>query len=256
MRALVITRGHPFERGPFYAMFDAIGGVEWTHVEHPAAAAALEPDYAREYDAFVFYDMPGIRFAPGGPAFVRPSARYKANVMALTERGAGLVFLHHAIAGWPAWPEYGDLIGGRFLYLPATVRGVACPDSGYKHRVVHEISCVGSHPVTDGVARSFSITDELYLYEVFENEVTPLLTSDYTFEEQHFYSAAKAVREGKLFDNTDWTHPTGSNLIGWTKEVNASRLVYLQCGDDPVAYANPHFRQLIGNAVRWSGGER
>jgi hypothetical protein len=38
--------------------------------------------------------------------------------------------------------------------------------------------------------------------------------------------------------------------------VNASRLVYLQCGDDPVAYANPYYRQLIGNAVRWTGGER
>jgi type 1 glutamine amidotransferase len=252
MRALVITKGHPFERGPFYTMFDQIEGIEWTHVEHPAAIAAFEPDYASDYDAFVFYDMPGIRFRPGGPEFFQPPDRFKANLERAADRGAGFVFLHHAIAGWPAWKEYGDLIGGRFLYLPEMLRGVERLDSGYRHGVTHEVSCIGAHPVTDGLPRSFSITDELYLYEVFEEDVTPLLRSGHTFDAASFYSAAKVVREGKMFDNSGWRHPPGSNLIGWTKQVKASRLVYLQCGDDPVAYGNSHYRKLIENAVRWT----
>ena len=107
------------------------------------------------------------------------------------------------------------------------------------------------HPVTDGLPSRFEITDELYLAEVFEDDVEPLLVSDYEFVDANFYSAAKVVREGKMFDNTGWSHAPGSNLIGWTRQQDASRIVYLQCGDDPVAYGNEHFQRLVGNAIRW-----
>jgi len=251
LRTLVITKGHPFEREPFFAMFDSVTGVEWTHVEHPAAAAVFEPEYARQFDAFVFYDMPGIRFTGQGPEFFEPTPRFKENLFALTKLGKGFVFLHHAIAGWPAWPEYAEIVGGRFLYLPAPLRNTPRVDSGYRHGVTHAVSRVGSHPVTDGVPATFEITDELYLYEVFEDSVTPILTSNYGFESRNFYSAAKVVLERKMYDNEGWMHPRGSNLVGWTKHFDASRVVYLQCGDDPVAYANPHYRRLITNAIRW-----
>ena len=33
---LIITRGHPFERDPFFEMIDSTG-YPWSHVEHPAA---------------------------------------------------------------------------------------------------------------------------------------------------------------------------------------------------------------------------
>ena len=102
-----------------------------------------------------------------------------------------------------------------------------------------------------GLPAQFSITDELYLSEVFEDDVAPILRSDYRFEQDNFYSAARVVSEGKMFDNEGWEHPPGSNLIGWSKRYGASPIVYLQCGDDPVAYGNPHFRRLISNAINW-----
>lgn len=248
---LLITKGHPFEREPFFDIFDEMRGVSWTHVEQPAAEALFTVRHASRFDAYVAYDMPGIRFGPGGPAFEAPDPELKASLMELVEAGHGFVFLHHAIAGWPAWPEYGDLIGGRFLYLPAQVRGRACLDSGYRHGVTHEISVVAEHPVTAGVPAEFQITDELYLYEVFEEDVTPLLVSDYDFVRDNFYSSAHVVLRGRMHDNAGWDHPPGSNLVGWTREVGKSRIVYLQSGDDPVAYANEHFRRLIANAIEW-----
>ena len=124
-------------------------------------------------------------------------------------------------------------------------------DSGYRHGVTHRVSAVADHPVTAGIPSPFEITDELYLAEVFSDDVTPLLESDYAFVQENFYSAAKVVLEGKMFDNEGWRHAPGSNLIGWTRTQDASRIVYLQCGDDPVAYANEHFRALIRNAVFW-----
>jgi NAD(P)-dependent dehydrogenase (short-subunit alcohol dehydrogenase family) len=70
---LVVTKGHPFDRGAFFAMLDALPGqgehYTWTHVEHPAAAALFRPDEAWRFSAFLLYDMPGIGFrVPQPPA--------------------------------------------------------------------------------------------------------------------------------------------------------------------------------------------
>lgn len=172
--------------------------------------------------------------------------------MALLDAGKGMVFLHHAIAGWPAWPEYAEILGGRFLYLSDELRGEVRPDSGYRHKVEHKLSVVADHPVTKDLPHEFPMTDELYLFEIFENELEPLLASDYSFTEQNFYSATKAVKEGKLFDNEGWSHAPGSNLVGWVKSYRNSPIVYIQGGDDPEAYGNEHYRQLIENAINWA----
>ena len=249
---LLITKGHPFQRDAFFEVFDSLGGVRWTHVEQPAAQAFFDPKLAAPYDAFVLYDMPGIRFRPDGPPdFIEPPAEFERHIEELLERGFGLVFLHHAIAGWPAWDRYADIVGGRFLYLPGELRGAKRQDSGYRHGVMHEVRVVADHPVTRGVPPTFSMTDELYLYEVFEADVVPLLRSGHAFEARNFYSAAKVVRERQMFSNEGWSHPHGSDLIGWVKHHRNSPIVYLQCGDDPVAYSNAHYRTLIKNAIDW-----
>ena len=98
--------------------------------------------------------------------------------------------------------------------------------------------------------KTFSITDELYLYEVFEDDVVPLLRSGHAFVRDNFYSAAKVVREGKMFSNEGWEHARGSDLIGWVKHYRNSPIVYLQCGDDPRAYENPHYRHAAGECDR------
>ena len=95
---LLVTKGHPFDRGAFFEMFDQLD-VAWTHVEQPAARVFFTPEMAQNYDAIVMYDMPAINFGPGGPEFELPSQAYQDGLMALTESGKGLVFLHHAIAG-------------------------------------------------------------------------------------------------------------------------------------------------------------
>ena len=258
---LLITKGHPFEREPFFALFDAMPGVNWTHVEQPAAQVFFDPERAQDYDAYVLYDMPGIRFLPDrDPEFVEPPEAYREGFRALLEAGHGLVFLHHAIAGWPAWEEYAHILGGRFLYMPGVLGGTPRQDSGYRHDIEHRVHKLRDHPVTAGIPPSFPITDELYLYEVFEDDVEPLLASDYAFTRDNFYSAARVVGKGtanaRMFDNEGWDHPDGSNLIGWTRTPGSSRLVYLQCGDGPTAYANECFRRLIVNAIDWVAGSR
>ena len=98
--------------------------------------------------------------------------------------------------------------------MPGALRGKDKPDSGYRHKVTHNISVMAEHPITHGLPSSFSMTDELYLSEVFDDSILPLLASDYGFNRDNFYSATHAVKNGKMFCNDDWEHPDASNLVG------------------------------------------
>jgi len=251
LSALLVTKGHPFEREPFHAALESFPDIAITSVEQPAAQEFFRPEMAARWDAFVLYDMPGVEFQPGkAPKLHDPPEDYREQFLALLEAGHGFVFLHHAIAGWPTWPEYAEILGGRFLYIPGELRGQRFPDSGYQLGVEHRVSVVDpDHPVTRGV-ESFDIEDELYLCPIFEDDVVPLLRSDAAFDDGHFYSSAAAV-EGRMFSREGWSHPPGSSLVGWTKRYRNSSIVYLALGDGPKAYANPNFRRLVGNAIRF-----
>jgi hypothetical protein len=253
---LLVTKGHPYARDAFHALFDAIADCAVTHVEHPAAQVFFDPAQAAPYDAIVLYDMPGIDFAQRSPLrFVPPSDAVKRGFRALLEAGKGIVFLHHAIAGWPAWPEYGEWTGARFLYAPGRAYGRDYPDSGYRHDVKHRVTPVDPrHPVCAGVEAGYEITDELYLCPVFEERVTPLLRSSHAFVAENFYSSARAIA-GQMYSSEGWTHPPGSNLAAWAQRIGRSQTVTILGGDGPVAYENTGLRRVIENAIRWVAAE-
>jgi type 1 glutamine amidotransferase len=248
---LVTARGHPYERDAFCGLFEPLDDFSWSLVEQPAAQQLFTPAMKEQFAACVCYDMPGISFVSEDPPTpVEPSAAFKTGFLDLLEAGMGFVFMHHSIAAWPSWPEYAEIVGGRFHYRPAQLRGADWPDSGYRHQVDHQVSILAQHPVTEGLPDSFRITDELYLCPVFEQDVVPLLRSDYAFTDDNFYSAQRAV-EGTMFSREGWNHPPGCNVVGWVKHYGNSPIVYLQGGDDSAAYENEHFQRLLHNAIRW-----
>jgi len=254
-KLLVIIRGHPFSQDQFRLAFDGLDDIDLCFVEHPAAQHLFTSGVAAEYDAYIFYDMPGLDFSSAEPPeYQSPPDYFKQDLLALLEQGKGMVFLHHAIAGWPAWPEYSEIIGGRFLYKQDHLHEQVTADSGYRHDVTHTLTLVEDHPVTEGVNPSFDISDELYLSEVFSDSIHPLLKSDYDFVDSNFYSAYQAVK-GNMFSRESWSHPKGSSIVGWYKHYLNSPIVYLQCGDNKTSYENPQFQRLVANAVNWVASE-
>jgi len=248
---LVITRGHPFERDPFFEMIDNLG-FQWSHVEHPAAQNFFEDNKIQKYSAILFYDMPGLNFeeSPDDKSFfVNPPEDFKKNFIDRLSDGIGCVFLHHSLAGWPLWEEYSKIIGGKFLYKSAKVKGIMSPDSGYRHFVNYNVTPIGDHPITLGL-EDFEIEDELYLAHVFENDINPILKSDYIFKKDNFYSASNALA-GNLNSNDNWDHKDGSNIIGWTKNYKKSAITYLQFGDDGKSYKNENVRNIIKRSISW-----
>ncbi len=252
---LVTARGHPYERDAFATLFDPLEDFSWSLVEQPAAQYLFAAGLTEHFAACVCYDMPGVNFlAEDPPALVAPDPAFKQGFLDLLEAGMGFVFLHHSIAAWPAWEEYAEIVGGRFHYRPANLRGQAWPDSGYRQQVDHRVEVLVRHPVTEGIPAAFNITDELYLCPVLEGDLVPLLRSDYAFTDDNFYSAKQAV-EGNMYSREGWNHPPGSNLVGWAKHYRNSPIVYLQGGDDPVAYASEEYQRLLHNAIRWVASE-
>tara|TARA_B100000927_G_scaffold279427_1_gene263006 strand:- start:63 stop:941 length:879 start_codon:yes stop_codon:yes gene_type:complete len=248
---LVVTRGHPFERDNFFNMVDSLG-FNWSHIEHPAAQSFFKKENLKKFDAILFYDMPGLNFDEindESKFFINPPQEYKDDFLERLSEGKGCIFLHHSIAGWPMWDEYSNIIGGRFLYKPGKIKGKKYPDSGYRHFVNYKVSSVSEHPITKGIS-DFEIEDELYLSHVFEEDINPLLKSNYSFVRDNFYSATNALN-GKMNSNEGWEHPDGSNLVGWTKSYKKSAITYLQFGDGVKSYENKNVRMLLRRSINW-----
>lgn len=248
---LVVTKGHPFDKPAFFALFDSMRGLTWTHVEQPAALHLFQPEAAKDFAAFVLYDVPGIEFrTPAPPLFRDPPEHFRQGFETLLEAGYPLVFLHHAIAGWPAWDGYAEAIGARFFYQPGAYKGRAYPDSGYVFPVKHRLSPVAAHPVTAGLEDGFEIEDELYLFQMLEDDIVPLMRSDHRFTHDEFYSAASALK-AKMWSREGWEHPEGTNLVAWARRARNSPIVVIQCGNDASAYGNEGFQKLLRNAIDW-----
>ena len=255
---LVLSGGHPYEEQPFEELIQLLGRElgDWNvrHLIHPEAEQAVAQGAAVEADALLFYDMGGFEFADGTVNSRPPSDAFKAAIRRRFASGKGVVAMHHALAGWAEWPEWAEMLGGRFFYQPGEWQGRKVPDSGYRHDVAYNAQIVADHPVTDGLTKSFPVTDELYLCQIDEGAVHPLIRADHAFIRDNFYSAANAVA-GEMFSNHGWDHPQGSNLVAWWRQVEAAPLVYCQFGDSPETYTNRHVQRTLVNALKFTSGE-
>ena len=212
---LLVTGGHSFDHEPFFAMIHSLGNFDIDTLSQPRANRSLLSDSIDRYDAIVFYDMwQGISFEE------------KEAFMRLTEKGTGLVFLHHSLVSYQDWDEFEKIRGGKYYE-----RGYDYPPdklSGYKHDIEIEVTVTDpSHPVTKGID-DFRIFDEGYSNIGVMPGVNPLLTTD---------------------------HPDCSDIIAWEHTYNNSRVVYILPGHDNHAWSDSIYRSILSNAIKWSVGE-
>ena len=169
----VVTGGHPFVADAFFAVFDSIDNITWTAADTPSTG----------YDVVVFYDMPGLKFTGGNPPvdLPAPTTEHIKVLNDLQDAGTGLVFMHHALASWPTWEGFADLVGGRFHYQPATLRGMSYPDSGYVFDVEHTIEIIdsGQYSLYPDYSQLFSVAAENNSETIFDVEYTGLEGGSY-----------------------------------------------------------------------------
>lgn len=218
IRALVVTGGHNYKEAPFNQMLSSLGkSISCKVVILPAAYDYFLPENRDQYDVLVFYHM-----------WQKITDEQAANFSETINQGKPLVVLHHSICAYDEWPEYFNIIGGKYTHKPTTIKGVVYPACSYIHDLHFKVKIAEKkHPVTKGV-KDFEIFDETYKGYYVEDGVTPLLTTD---------------------------EVSSNSIIGWAKQYGKARVVTLQCGHDAPTFENPNFRRLLKNAIEWVGKE-
>ncbi|WP_142781848.1 ThuA domain-containing protein [Agrobacterium sp. T29] len=254
-RIAVIGNGHTYDRTALMAMFESFQGMECFLIEHPVAERVLNPQAMCDVDAVVLYDMPGGNPWTGPGYEVAPSRIFQEGFRGLLKSGMPIVALHHAIAAWTSWPEYAEALGGILLHFPGEVRGQAVMDGGTRADISMTITADNaSHPLFEGLPDRFTLIDEAYLMEVFEDSITPVARSDVDCSDRNLFSL-KLAMTGERWSNRGWQRPTGSSVVAWTKRSGNSAVAYIQPGHFPETQANGNYRRLVQNAINWSISE-
>jgi uncharacterized protein len=213
IRVLLVTGGHGFEKEPFFKLFKDNPDIAFKAVEHPNAHALLTAEAAKDWDVLVMYDFNQ-----------KITDAAKADFVARLKEGKGLVVLHHAIATYPAWPEYWNIIGAHYYLAKTNINGVDKPRSAWKEGMKFRIQVADpKHPVTRGM-QDFDTHDETYKWFDVSKECHPLLTTE---------------------------EPESNKVIAWAKTYKGARVVYIQSGHDHFAYENPNYQQIVRQAIRW-----
>ncbi len=214
LQVIVFTGGHDYDQPQFEEMFDSFNGVEITHAELDKDGSDFDDISNWDYDVMVFYH------------FQMPiSQTSQTNFLKLTEKGTGIVTLHHGIAGFPDWLQWRQIVGAKYFLKNTEEDGTVWKRCTYKHDVEIAVEPADtSHPVTHDVA-PFVILDEAYKGYRLEPGNHLLLTAN---------------------------HPESQQQNGWTRTFNQSRVCYIQLGHGKDAYENPAYQKLLQQAIRWT----
>jgi len=215
IRILVITGGHDYQKEPFNKMLASLGdNITYQIAELPGAYDMFLPQNRDKYDVLVFYHMWQEITGEQAKAFFE-----------CIRDGKPLVALHHSICAYDNWPEYFNIIGGKYFHKPTVVNGKEYAACSYIHDVHFRVKIADKkNPVTAGLS-DFEIYDETYKGFYVEPGVTPLLLTDDT---------------------------TSNPVIGWTKNYGKARVVTLQSGHDVPTFENPNFRKLLRQSIEWA----
>jgi type 1 glutamine amidotransferase len=213
---LIVTGGHEFDREAFFNLFKSFGDVTFEERVHPLGDNALSISWCKPFDVLLFYDMNQTL-----------SEQQKAAFIQTLQKGTGVIFMHHALAGYQDWPEYEKILGGKYYLKAESREGRSIPASTYRHDVDVPVTIVDpSHPITKAMT-SFVIHDEVYGGYTNLSTVHVLLKTD---------------------------HPESSPALAWTNTYAKSRIVYLQLGHDRQSYENPNLRKILRQAMDWVSG--
>jgi len=138
------------------------------------------------------------------------------------------VAAHSAITSFFSWPEFGDMIGGRFDEHPWDI---------VEARVVVDDR---TFPATRHLPPSFVIQDEHYQIKDFSRGKMRILAR---------LDPASLDLRRPLVHRTDGDFP-----IAWAKEYGKGRVFYSTLGHDAETWDNPIVRTIYFEAIKWALG--
>jgi type 1 glutamine amidotransferase len=141
--------------------------------------------------------------------------------------GKGFIAAHTATTAFLSWPEFGDLIGGRYDNHPWNT--IEAP-------VINEDP---QFPATHHLPPVFTLTDEFYQTKDFSRAGSHVLLR---------------LDTSKLPPNPEFRRTDGDFPLAWAKMYGKGRVFYSSLGHDAKTWDNPDVYHLYYEAVKWALG--
>jgi len=147
----------------------------------------------------------------------------------IKDDGKGFVAAHSAATAFFSWPEFGEMLGGRFDEHPwgEHAEGTVVVDDT-------------KFPAMRHLPSRWLVRDELYQIKDFSRDRIRVLAH---------LDASKLDLTRPLVHRKDGDFPAA-----WAKPYGRGRVFYSILGHDADAWDNPTLQQMYFNALRWSLG--
>jgi uncharacterized protein len=178
--------------------------------------------------------------ASGGPSLANVDAIFflghreieltdaqKADLLSFVrDDGKGFVAAHTATTAFLSWPEFGELLGGRYDGHPWNAPGTLINEDP-------------TFPATKHFPATFSLTDEFYQ------------TMDYSREKMRVLLRLDVAK----MPPSDGVHRTDGDFpLAWTKTYGKGRVFYSSLGHAASLWDNPDVAKMYFEALKWSLG--
>ncbi len=168
------------------------------------------------FDAIFFF---GVREADLTP-------EQRADLLSFVrDDGKGFVATHAGATGFFSWPEFGEMLGGRFDEHPWGVSEATV--------VVED----ATSPMSRHLPKSFAVTDEHYQLKDFSRSKLHVLAR---------LDASKLDLKAPLVHRTDADFP-----VAWTKTYGKGRVFYSTLGHPRELWDTPWLQQMYFQALKW-----
>jgi uncharacterized protein len=224
---LVVTQCAPYvdrmagvhgSREQAVSAFAEIAGARAWAVRRIESVTDIEPedvDAARVLALFTIGETPW-------------SAGQRAQILGRLRAGEmAVVGVHSATDANHTWPEYGEVVGGRFAGHPVSA---ALPMT-----VVDP-----SHPATRHLGATWELHDEFYLFTDVRPDARVLLRIE----------DADATRLAPGVPRPDAGYP-----MAWCHNEGAGRVFYTALGHFPLAWEHPDYVQHVAGGFAWACGD-
>ena len=148
-------------------------------------------------------------------------AQKKELLSYVRDEGKGFVAAHVGLTAFESWPEFGELIGGRY-------------DGHPFHQMGTVINEAPDFPITKHFPATFQINDEFYQAKNFSPDARVLLRLDVKSMPAHA-------------ELRNQTYP-----LLWAKTYGKGRVVFSSFGHDASIYDNRDIQQMFLESIKWS----
>jgi uncharacterized protein len=168
------------------------------------------------FDAIFFFGVREIDLTP----------EQKADLLAFVrDDGKGFVATHTGATGFFSWPEFGEMLGGRFDEHPWGIVDATV--------IVED----GASPITAHLPRSFVVNDEHYQLKDFSRDKLHVLAR---------------LDPGSLDLKAPLVHrKDGDFPVAWTKTYGKGRVFYSTLGHHRELWDTPWMQKMYFEAIKW-----